>query len=146
MRSHFGGPWHGAVQTLRRWAARWKNSIAAIIVVLVAPPVGGLEIDGDISYHVMDCIPPKIALTRGNAALSPITSLTSLGTAPWRAAFYYHNIRLPSRRTYDTDWVVEYRWSVLPNELVILFHSTFHCFFPVLRLQKQSSWCGLRLH
>lgn len=89
----------------------------------------------------------KIAplLTRGNVALSPITSLTSLGTAPWRAAFYYHNIRSPSRRTCDTYWVVEYRWSVLPNQILILFHPTSHCLFPVLGLQKQSGWCGLRL-
>lgn len=105
------------------------------------------EIEGDISCHVMDCTPPKIAplLTRGNVALSPITSLTSLGTAPWRAAFYYHNIRSPSRRTCDTYWVVEYRWSVLPNQVLILFHPTSHCLFPVLGLQKQSGWCGLRL-
>lgn len=89
----------------------------------------------------------KIAplLTRGNVALSPITSLTSLGTAPWRAAFYYHNIRSPSRRTCDSYWVVEYRWSVLPNQVLILFHLTSHCLFPVLGLQKQSGWCGLRL-
>ena len=102
-----------------------------------------------VTFHAMLWIAhlQKIAplLTRGNVALSPITSLTSLGTAPWRAAFYYHNIRSPSRRTCDTYWVVEYRWSVLPNQNLILFHPTSHCLFPVLGLQKQSGWCGLRL-
>lgn len=141
VRSHFGGPWHGAVQTLRRWAAsRWKT------VELVASFRG---LKSRVTFHAMLWIAhlQKIAplLTRGNVALSPITSLTSLGTAPWRAAFYYHNIRSPSRRTCDTYWVVEYRWSVLPNQVLILFHPTSHCLFPVLGLQKQSGWCGLRL-
>lgn len=34
----------------------------------------------------------------GPLALSPITSLTSLGAASWRAAFYYHYLRPPSGR------------------------------------------------